>query len=227
MTRPFVGKRVPVGLQESENADYRRFECLYYQGRVKLTEGTDYIYVVEGNDAPGTGRVVLTGMGDYRGTVEKTFKVKSNEVEPDPSEGKIDMSSAKFFGLAASYVYMGQPVIPVVNLMLGDTLLVPGVDGKGEMQPNREITREELAVVMMRYAKSCGIAGADAEPSEEGITDWADVSSFAMSSIKWALANGVISGVDNLDGTRSLCPHDSASRAQMAKIILNVEAMRG
>lgn len=43
------------------------------------------------------------------------------------------------------------------------------------MQPNREITREELAVVMMRYAKSCGIAGADAEPSEEGITDWADV----------------------------------------------------
>ncbi|WP_417052173.1 S-layer homology domain-containing protein, partial [Ellagibacter isourolithinifaciens] len=95
------------------------------------------------------------------------------------------------------------------------------------MQPNREITREELAVVMMRYAKSCGIAGADAEPSEEGITDWADVSSFAMSSIKWALANGVISGVDNLDGTRSLCPHDSASRAQMAKIILNVEAMRG
>lgn len=348
----------------------------YYQGRVKLTEGTDYTYVVEGNDAPGTGRVVLTGMGDYRGTVEKTFMVKSNEVEPDPSEGKIDMSSAKFVGLAASYVYMGQPVIPVVNLMLGNTLLVQsvdyvmsivdnetlgtatitaagigryegkatatfeivrptydvsefidvprngsewytdyvyeaakygyltgyknadgtptgyfgpndaltraqvatilyracptgsltdtdnssdansvnktpfpdvesgvfytkamnwayangiltGVDGKGEMQPNREITREELAVVMMRYAKSCGIAGADAEPSEEGITDWADVSSFAMSSIKWALANGVISGVDNLDGTRSLCPHDSASRAQMAKIILNVEAMRG
>lgn len=343
---------------------------------MKLTEGTDYTYVVEGNDAPGTGRVVLTGMGDYRGTVEKTFKVKSNEVEPDPSEGKIGMSSAKFVGLAANYVYMGQPIIPAVNLMLGNTLLVQsvdyvmsivdnetlgtatitaagigryegkatatfeivrptydvsefidvprngsewytdyvyeaakygyltgyknadgtptgyfgpndaltraqvatilyracptgsltdtdnssdansvnktpfpdvesgafytkamnwayangiltGVDGKGEMQPNREITREELAVVMMRYAKSCGIAGADAEPSEEGIIDWADVSSFAMSSIKWALANGVISGVDNLDGTRSLCPHDSASRAQMAKIILNVEAMRG
>jgi len=36
------------------------------------------------------------------------------------------------------------------------------------MQPNREITREELAVVMMRYAKSCGIAGADAEPREGG-----------------------------------------------------------
>lgn len=69
------------------------------------------------------------------------------------------MSSAKFVGLAASYARMGQPVIPVANLMLGDTLLVPGVD--------------------------------------------------------------------NLDGTRSLCPHDSASRAQMAKIILNVEAMRG
>lgn len=228
MTRPFAGKGVPVGLPESENAGFRRFECLYYQGRVKLTEGTDYTYVVEGNDAPGTGRVVLTGMGDYRGTVEKTFKVKSNEVEPDPPpEGKIDISSAKFVGLAASYARMGQPVILVANLMLGNTLLVQSVDGKGEMQPNREITREELAVVMMRYAKSCGIAGADAEPSEEGITDWADVSSFAMSSIKWALANGVISGVDNLDGIRSLCPHDSASRAQMAKIILNVEAMRG
>ena len=89
MTRPFANKGVPIGILESDNAGYRRFECLYYQGRVKLTEGTDYTYVVEGNDVPGTGRVVLTGMGDYRGTVEKTFKVKSNEVEPDPSEGKM------------------------------------------------------------------------------------------------------------------------------------------
>ena len=56
---------------------------------MKLTEGTDYTYVVEGSDGSGTGCVVLTGMGDYRGTVEKTFKVKSNEVEPDPSEGKM------------------------------------------------------------------------------------------------------------------------------------------
>lgn len=122
VTRYFASNDVPVGIPEIENAGYRRFECLYYQGRAKLTEGTDYTYVVEGNDAPGTGRVVLTGMGDYRGTIEKTFKVKSNEVEPDPSEGKIGMSSAKFIGLAASYVYMGQPVIPVANLVLGDTL---------------------------------------------------------------------------------------------------------
>lgn len=55
MTRYFVSKGVPVGISESENADYRRFECLYYQGRVKLTEGTDYTYVVEGNDAPRHG----------------------------------------------------------------------------------------------------------------------------------------------------------------------------
>lgn len=89
MTRPFANKGVPIGISESDNAGYRRFECLYYQGRVKLTEGTDYTYVVEGNDGSGTGCVVLTGMGDYRGTVEKTFKVKSNEVEPDPSEGKM------------------------------------------------------------------------------------------------------------------------------------------
>lgn len=89
VARYSANKGIPIGISESDNAGYRRFECLYYQGRVKLTDGTDYTYVVEGNDAPGTGRVVLTGMGDYRGTVEKTFKVKSNEVEPDPSEGKM------------------------------------------------------------------------------------------------------------------------------------------
>lgn len=61
MTSYFSSKGVPVGIPESENAGYRRFECLYYRGRVKLTEGTGYTYVVEGNDAPGTGRVVLTG----------------------------------------------------------------------------------------------------------------------------------------------------------------------
>lgn len=122
VTRYCVNKGVPIGISESDNVGFRRFECLYYEGRVKLTEGTDYTYVVEGSDGSGTGCVVLTGMGDYRGTVEKTFKVKSNEVEPDPSEGKIDMSSAKFVGLAASYARMGQPVIPVANLVLGDTL---------------------------------------------------------------------------------------------------------
>ena len=78
VTRYCANKGVPVGLQESENAGFRRFECLYYEGRVKLTEGTDYTYVVEGSDGSGTGCVVLTGMGDYCGTFEKTFKVKSN-----------------------------------------------------------------------------------------------------------------------------------------------------
>ena len=111
---------------------------------MKLTEGTDYTYVVEGSDGSGTGCVVLTGMGDYRGTVEKTFKVKSNEVEPDPSECKIDVSSAKFVGLATSYARMGQPVILVANLVLGDTLLVPGVDGKGEMQPTARLRAKNL-----------------------------------------------------------------------------------
>lgn len=89
VTRYFASKGVPVGIPESENAGYRRFECLYYQGRVKLTEGTDYTYVVEGNDAPGTGRVVLTGMGDYRGTVEKTFKMKSTRSSPIPPRTRL------------------------------------------------------------------------------------------------------------------------------------------
>lgn len=61
VTRYCANKGVPVGIPESEYAGFRRFGCLYYQGRVKLTEGTGYTYVVEGNDAPGTGRVVLTG----------------------------------------------------------------------------------------------------------------------------------------------------------------------
>lgn len=60
-TRYCANKGVPIGISESDNVGFRRFECLYYEGRVKLTEGTGYTYVVEGNDAPGTGRVVLTG----------------------------------------------------------------------------------------------------------------------------------------------------------------------
>lgn len=50
VTRYCANKGVPIGISESDNVGFRRFECLYYEGRVKLTEGTDYTYVVEGSD---------------------------------------------------------------------------------------------------------------------------------------------------------------------------------
>ena len=52
VNRYCANKGVPIGISESDNVGFRRFECLYYQGRVKLTEGTDYIYVVRATTLP-------------------------------------------------------------------------------------------------------------------------------------------------------------------------------
>lgn len=76
-------------------------------------------------------------------------------------------------------------------------------DGAGM---NDSITREQLAVMLYRYAKA-----EKAEVDLKDFTDASDVSAWAQEAVQWAVKSGIINGAGG-----KLNPADTASRAEVA-----------
>lgn len=101
-------------------------------------------------------------------------------------------------------------------LWAADTKVVTGYSDTGKFGPADKINREQMAVMMYRYANYKGYeSGASADIS--GYNDAAKVSVFAKEAMEWAVGNGIITGKDN--GTR-LDPQGNATRAECATIIM-------
>ncbi len=83
-----------------------------------------------------------------------------------------------------------------------------------EFAPNSNITREQIAVIMHRYAQYKGM---NAQTSEENLhfTDSDEIFEYAVSAMNWAVGKGLIKG--RTDTT--LNPKDNATRAETAAII--------
>ena len=81
----------------------------------------------------------------------------------------------------------------------------------GSFRPNDAITREQLAAMLWRYAGK-----PEAEDALSVFTDGADTSSWAQQALSWAVARGLITGVDS----DSLSPKGQATRAQTATILM-------
>ena len=92
---------------------------------------------------------------------------------------------------------------------------------RGYFRPDRPVTRQELATMVYRYAKYAGMDVADPDPSAfRSTTDWRTVDSWASEALTWTAAAGVLSGVDNHDGTYSVVPFGTATRAMAAKVFV-------
>lgn len=88
--------------------------------------------------------------------------------------------------------------------------------------PEGEITREQLAVILYNYTKRFAPGSLTATGSLAGFPDAASVSSWARTEMAWAVGNGLVSGT----GTGSvayLTPQGSATRAQVAAILMRFE----
>lgn len=94
--------------------------------------------------------------------------------------------------------------------------VVTGYSDTGLFGPADKITREQMAVMMYRYARYKGYdISKKADFSE--FADASGVSSFAEDAMQWAVGMKIITGKDN--GTR-LDPQGNASRAECATIIM-------
>ena len=95
--------------------------------------------------------------------------------------------------------------------------IVSGV-GNNRFAPSAEITREQLATILHRYALSKGLVKDGAEFTED-FADLAQIAPYAADGMKWANASGLLLGM-NREGVRCLDPKGNATRAQVAAIFM-------
>ena len=115
------------------------------------------------------------------------------------------------------------PVFPDVNY--SDWFAAPSVwankngvitgYASGLFGPGDDITREQMALIMYRYAQKCGYDTGN-KSSLSGFIDAYRVSSWAEEAMQWAVGNKIITGTTST----TLEPQGQASRAQAATIIM-------
>ena len=92
-----------------------------------------------------------------------------------------------------------------------DSGIVSGY-GNGLYGPNDNITREQLAVMLWRYA-----GGPESDHNLSHFVDADQISGYAREALAWANENGIING----KGGGILDPKGNATRAQVAQMLMN------
>ena len=83
-----------------------------------------------------------------------------------------------------------------------------------EFAPNSNITREQIATIIYRYAQYNGM---DTVTTEENLhfADADEISEYAVSAMNWAVGTGLMKG----KSTTTINPKDNATRAEIAAIL--------
>ena len=123
----------------------------------------------------------------------------------------------------------GEPVVNATNpfddvkdgvwytdaiIWAADNGIVEGY-GNGKFGPTDDITREQLATIMYRYAKYKGYDVSEAADLSK-YTDADEISSWALDAIKWANAEGLVNGRSET----TIVPQGKANRAETAAIFM-------
>lgn len=88
-----------------------------------------------------------------------------------------------------------------------------------QFEPEADVTRQELVSILYRY-ENYKAADTSLRDDLSTFSDSAELADYAVEPMQWAVAQGVISGMEN----RTLQPESTATRAQMAQIMKNLKA---
>jgi hypothetical protein len=91
--------------------------------------------------------------------------------------------------------------------------------GNGKFGPNDDITREQLAAILYRYAQTKGEGFKGLWSFKLDFPDAADVSDWTTEAVSWMVMNGIINGTTDAEGNTVLDPQGDATRAQLAAMV--------
>ena len=97
---------------------------------------------------------------------------------------------------------------------------IVGGYGNGKFGPEDNITREQMAAILYRYAQLKGY-DVSKTASLDSFTDASATADYAKAPMAWAVANGLISG----KGNGLLDPRGNATRAEVAAILTRFDAL--
>lgn len=100
-----------------------------------------------------------------------------------------------------------------------DAGIVSGV-GNNRFAPSQSIAREDMAVILYRYAEKKWLDTSYSGTKYAAFTDTNMVSDYAVNALKWATSHDIIKGSNG-----KINPKGYATRAQVAQILLNFSSM--
>jgi len=128
------------------------------------------------------------------------------ELNPEAASGDslADVPEGAFYADAAAWA-LEEGILSGVDMP----------DGSKQFQGNADVTREQVAVFLMRYAEHLGMDVS--ARAEIDFPDASEVSGFAEDAMSWAVAEGLFTGDDV---TGELNPTDGAARAEVAAVLM-------
>ncbi len=126
-------------------------------------------------------------------------------------EGSPEAESDVTFSDVAADAYYAD----AVRWAAGKNIIAGGTDGR--FTPDQPITREQMAVILYRYAQSKDETIASGSYAELDFTDTREVSEYAYEALCWCAAEGIITGSNGI-----LDPQGTANRAQIAAILVRI-----
>lgn len=243
-TRASAGTRVTITVRPNSGYELDELTVLDEDGdEVRLTQRTDTTYTFHMPDGKVTVEAAFTlaqtqtpqttfadvpASAWYYNAVEYVYEnglmsgVSGGRFAPNDTltramlvqtlyamEGRPAAASAGFADVASGDWYAS-----AVNWAAANGV-VSGVSETG-FGPNNALTREQLALILYRFAQYKGydVAGTS---DLAAYADGSSVSSWAAEAMGWAVDAGLISGV----GGNQIAPTGTASRAQVAQILMN------
>lgn len=94
---------------------------------------------------------------------------------------------------------------------------IVGGYGDGIYGPEDNITREQMALMLYRYAQYKGYDATQGGMEVREFTDYEEISDWALEGMTWAVNAGLLSG----KGSGVLDPAGNATRAEVAQILMN------
>lgn len=92
--------------------------------------------------------------------------------------------------------------------------------GQGKFAPDEDVQRDQLAVIMMRYAQYLGLETQE-RADLSGFADADQISAYAQEAMSWANAVGLLSG----KGDGIMDPQGVATRAEVAAMMARLDQM--
>ena len=129
-------------------------------------------------------------------------------------EGRPAASSAGFADVASGDWYAN-----AVNWAAANGV-VSGVS-ETSFAPNSALTREQLALILYRYAQYKGYDTTQGGMAIREFADYGAISDWAVDAMQWAVNAGLISGV----GGNQIAPTSTATRAQVATMLMRFCAL--
>lgn len=118
--------------------------------------------------------------------------------------------SAAFSDVSADAYYAD-----AVRWAAGKEIVTGNTDGT--FAPGKNVTREQMAVILYRYAQSKDSSIANGEYAELEFSDAREVSEYAQEAMRWCASSGIITGSNG-----QADPSGSATRAQVAAILVRL-----